>query len=49
MDLDPYQRSERRADNDIPELETVADLVDALKEAVPDLMFDDGFVTIGMG
>lgn len=35
--FDPYQRSERRADNDVPELETVADLVDALKEAVPDL------------
>ena len=35
--FDPFEREERRKDNDVPELETVEDLVEALKEAVPDL------------
>ena len=35
--FDPYERQKRRSDNDIPELESLEDLVEALKEAVPDL------------
>ena len=35
--FDPYERSVRRADNDVPEIETIEDLVKALQEAVPDL------------
>ena len=35
--FDPYERSQRRADNDIPELESVDALVEALAEAVPGL------------
>ena len=35
--FDPYERSQRRIDNDIPELETVEELIEALQEAVPDL------------
>lgn len=35
--FDPYERSQRRTDNDIPEIETLEDLVEALREAVPDL------------
>ena len=35
--FDPFEREERRADNDVPELETLEALVEALREAVPDL------------
>jgi hypothetical protein len=35
--FDPYQRRQRLEDNDLPELETVAQLIERLQEAVPDL------------
>jgi RNA-directed DNA polymerase len=35
--FDPYERTKRREDNDVPEIESVEDLIKALQEAVPDL------------
>lgn len=35
--FDPYQRRQRLEDNELPEIETIAQLIERLQEAVPDL------------
>lgn len=35
--FDPYERTIRRKDNDVPEIESIEDVITALQEAVPDL------------
>ena len=35
--FDPYERTVRRKDNDVPEIESIEDLITVLQEAVPDL------------